>query len=143
MPTRSKLQKALRHAAVTAAVKPRTHKTRLERAKRAKAKAKEAESRTLTAAGLAPALAAKLQAAAKRAATDPEARALVAKAQLAKRIEIAKRESGIGKPSPTRFMGATITEYEAAVDKAAGVIPPRLSDVRKPVEESKGRRVKR
>lgn len=143
MKKHSKLSKALRQATVNAALKPKTFRSKLDRAKRAKAKAKEAEARTLTAAGLSPAFAAKLQDAANRAESDPEARALVEKARLAKRIDIAKREHGIGKPAPTRFMGATIPEYEAAVDKAAGVIPPRLTDVRKPAEDGKKKGSKR
>jgi hypothetical protein len=134
---KSELNRKLRKLAIEKKLKPPTLGQRLSRAKRAKAKAKEAESRTLTAAGLAPAFAAKLQAATRQAATDPKARALIEKARLAKRIDIAKRENGIGKPAPTRFMGATVPEYEAAVDSHAGAIPPRLTDTRKPTEEGK------
>ena len=140
------LQKKLRSAAHAARIKPPlTHKERLAHARKQRKRDEEAAARTLTAAGLAPAFAAKLQAAARAQESDPEARALVEKARLAKRIEIAKRESGVGNPemTPTKFMGASQPEYEAAVDRAAsgfGVpLPPRISDARK-APEKKGKR---
>lgn len=111
----------------------------MARAKKSRKAKREAELRTLTAAGLAPEFAARLQDAAKRSDTDPEARAYLDKARLAKRIEVAKRESGIGDPArtPTRFMGATRPEYEAAVDNPTKAIPPRMSDVRAAGEQPK------
>lgn len=139
---KTSLERQLLTARRKARLKPMTSRERLALARKRKLKQKEAESRTLTAAGLAPVFAGRLQAAAKKAQTDPQARALIERARLAKRIDIAKRESGVGDPgrTPTRFMGASVTEYEAAVDSALKV-PPRLSDVRKPAEEpKKGRR---
>lgn len=135
--------KALTKARRQASLKPLTPRERLAKAKRQKAKEREAAERTLTATGLTPKFAAKLQAAAKQAATDPEARAMLEKAQLAKRIDIAKRENGITeRPVARRFMGVTIAEYETAANSVPGAapVPPRLSETRAvPPEKPKKR----
>lgn len=136
------LAKQLQKAQRTARLKPLTLQERMLRAKKAKKAKREAEMRTLTAAGLRPDFAAKLQDAARRAETDPEARALLDRARLARRIDVAKRESGIGDVSrtPTRFMGAAQPEYEAAVDNPTKAIPPRLSDLRQAAEQPQQRK---
>jgi hypothetical protein len=134
-------------------LKPLTPKERLALNKRRKAREKAAAENTLTAAGLAPKFAAKLQAAAKHAETDPDARALIDRARLAKRIEVARREGSTGgvttsvlerelRSRSARIAGASVSEYEAAADAPEAAIPPRLSETRKPAETSKRRRNK-
>lgn len=141
----SKFQKQLLSARRRASIKPKTPRERLAIAKRQKAKEREAAMRTLTATGLTPSFAAKLQAAAHRAATDPEARAMLEKAQLAKRIDVAKREHGItDRPVAKRFMGQTIAEYESHANAVPGAapVPPRLSEMRAVPDEKPKRRSK-
>jgi hypothetical protein len=129
-PGRAKRKQIVAAQRVAAMGAPRTAAEKLARAKRRRRKAAEAQGRVMTPEGLSPKFKARLQAAEKAAASDPEARAMVAKARLAKRIEVAKREAGISdKPIPTRFMGAQ-SAVELERSSMAAPLPPRMSDVR-------------
>lgn len=124
---RKRLVKAQRQAVLRS---PKTPLERIGAAKRKRRKEAEAQGRIMTPEGFTPKFKARLQAAERSAATDPESRALIAKARLAKRIEVAKREAGISvKPVPERFMGAAnVLELERS--PMAAPLPPRMGDVR-------------
>jgi hypothetical protein len=78
--------------------------------------------------GTTPKLRASIMAAQRRHAEDPKTQELLERAKLAKRVQMAKRESGItdGAP-PERFMGMDQKTWELEV---ANALPPPIGAIR-------------
>lgn len=79
--------------------------------------------------GTTPKLRASLGAAYRRHADDPETQERVARAQTAKRVEMAKRESGItDQGPPKRFLGMDEDQWAQEVQNS---LPPPIGELRK------------
>ncbi len=132
-PNKLTLEKALASRLKKARIRARAAETprrRAEKARKSRQVRAARMSSQLLPDGLTPALRAKLSAAHRRAESDPEKVALLERAALAKRVQLAKREAGIpGADRPLKFMGMDAKEHEKAVEEC--VLPPAMTAFRK------------
>jgi len=78
--------------------------------------------------GITPKLRASIMAAHRRRENDPATQAMVARAKLTKRVQMAKEHAGISKlGEPPRFLGMDNVELEREV---ANSLPPSMSEIR-------------
>jgi len=116
-------------------LKPRV--TSQEAAKRARLKRLKAAQSHAAADlpnGLSPKLAASLGAAKRRHDEDPVIQGKLHRAQLAKRVQMAKEEAGMGGAAPVKFMGMDAAELEREV---VATLPPPMSLTRKKAKAPK------
>ena len=142
-PNKLTLEKKLQARAKQARVKARAQETPRRRAEKAR-KSRQVRAARLSSQllpdGLTPALRAKLSAAHRRAESDPDKVALLERAALAKRVQLAKREAGIpGADKPMKFMGMDPKEHEQAVTECE--LPPAMTTFRKEAPKKKAKKV--
>ncbi len=124
-----KLQAKARKARVEAR-KEEPAKVAVLRARRRRQEASRRLSSQLLPDGLTPALRARLSAAHRRAETDPAKVALLERAKLVKRVQLAKREANIpDADKPMKFMGMDPKEFESVVEDC--VLPKAMTEFRK------------